>query len=106
SVAMMDALEAAAGTYTGLAVERSLHPFNSDHVSFIECGVPGVLAIEGADSSNNRVHSARDTPDHVDLHPALETFRINGGFIAEGIGVAWWYVSGCVGLAPAGGLCR
>ena len=87
SVAMMDALEAAAGTYTGLAVERSLHPFNSDHVSFIERGVPGVLAIEGADSSNNRVHSARDTLDHVDVQLAVEILRMNVGFVAGAIEV-------------------
>jgi hypothetical protein len=88
SVTMMDALEAAAGTYTGLAVERSLHPFNSDHVSFIDQGIPSVLAIEGADSSNNRVHSARDTLDHVDVQLAVEILRMNVGFIAEAIGVA------------------
>lgn len=55
SVAMMDALEAAAGTYTGIAVERSVHPFNSDHVSFIERGIPGVLAIAGADRARRTV---------------------------------------------------
>jgi Zn-dependent M28 family amino/carboxypeptidase len=88
SVAMMDALEAAAETYTGLAVERSLHPFNSDNVSFIEKGIPGVLTIEGADSSNERVHSARDTLAHVDVQLAVEILRMNVGFVAEAIGVA------------------
>lgn len=87
SVAMMDALEAAAGTYTELAVERSLHPFNSDHVSFIEQGIPGVLAIEGADSSNDRIHSARDTLAHVDVQLAVEILRMNVGFVAGAIGV-------------------
>src|SRR5262245_2360937 len=82
-VAMMDALEAA-GTYTGLVVERSPHPFNSDHVSFIEQGIPGVLAIAGADSSNDRIHSVRDPLTHVDVELAVEIFRMNVGFVAWG----------------------
>lgn len=88
SVAMMDALEAAAKTYTGLVVERSLHPFNSDHVSFIDKGIPGVLTIEGADSSNDRVHSARDTLAHVDVQLSVEMLRMNVGFVAEAISAA------------------
>ena len=56
-------LAAAAATYTGLAVQTSLNPFNSDHVSFLEKGVPAVLTIEGTDDANDAIHSARDTLD-------------------------------------------
>ena len=85
SVAMMDALEAAATTYTGLAVERSLHYSNSDHVPFIDKGIPGILTIESADSSNDRIHSARDTLPHVDVQLAVEILRMNVGFVAGAI---------------------
>ena len=36
SQAVIDGLADAAATYTGLNVETSLHPFNSDHVPFID----------------------------------------------------------------------
>ena len=58
SQSVMDGLRAAAETYTQLNVESSLNPFASDHVPFINAGVPAVLTIEGADSTNDTVHSA------------------------------------------------
>jgi Zn-dependent M28 family amino/carboxypeptidase len=85
---MMDGLEASAGTYTNLAVERSLYASNSDHVPFIDRSVPAVLTIEGADSTNDRVHSARDTVTHVDGALAVEILRMNVGFVANVAGVS------------------
>lgn len=86
STSMLDGLEAAAATYTGLAVERSLHASNSDHVPFIDAGLPAVLTIEGADQTNDRVHSARDTLAHVDLELAAEILRMNVAYLADAAG--------------------
>ena len=36
-------------SYTSLTVESSLHPFDSDHVPFIQANIPAVLTIEGKD---------------------------------------------------------
>ena len=47
SQAVIDGLAAAAATYTDLAVQTSLDPFGSDHVPFIDAGIPAVLTIEG-----------------------------------------------------------
>ena len=58
---MLDGLAAAASRYTSLAVETSVNAANSDHVSFLDKGIPAVLTIEGADSTNDEIHSARDT---------------------------------------------
>jgi Zn-dependent M28 family amino/carboxypeptidase len=85
---VMDALAAAAATYTTLAIERSLHPFNSDHVPFLDHGMPAVLTIEGADSTNDRVHSGRDTLAHVDATLAVEILRMNVAFVAEAAGTS------------------
>ena len=80
---VIDGLAEAAHTYTALAVETSLTPFNSDHVHFINHGIPAVLTIEGADSSNNNIHSPDDTVDTIDANLATEILRMNAAFIAE-----------------------
>lgn len=48
---MIDAPVDAAHTYTGLTVQTSLNSHNSDHVPFIDDGIPAVLTIEGAECS-------------------------------------------------------
>jgi Zn-dependent M28 family amino/carboxypeptidase len=88
SQGVIDGLAEAAATYTGLAVQTSLNPFNSDHVPFIDAGLPAVLTIEGADGANGNIHSARDTLDRVDMALALEILRMNTAFVAGLIGRA------------------
>jgi hypothetical protein len=82
SRAVIDGLSAAAATYTRLAVQTSLNPFNSDHVPFIRKGVPAVLTIEGTDDANHEIHSARDTLDRINFDLALDFLRMNTAFVA------------------------
>lgn len=77
SRALIDDLGAAAATYTNLVVQTSLSPFASDHVPFIDEGMPAVLTIEGADRGNGNVHTAQDTLAHIDYGLALEITRMN-----------------------------
>jgi hypothetical protein len=86
SQSVIDGLAAAAATYTGLAVQTSLHPFNSDHVPFIDKGVPAVLTIEGTDDANHNIHSPRDTLDRINFDLALEILRMNLAFVAQALG--------------------
>jgi hypothetical protein len=90
---VIDGLAAAAATYTSLGVETSLHPFASDHVPFINAGLPAVLTIEGADSANSNIHSIHDTIEHINYDLALEVLRMNVAFVANEIGQA---LPGCV----------
>jgi hypothetical protein len=83
SQSLIDGLASAAATYTGLAVETSLHAANSDHVSFLDKSVPAVLTIEGADSTNEDLHSARDTLDRINFDLALEILRMNTAYAAQ-----------------------
>jgi hypothetical protein len=85
SQAMLDGLAAAAAIYTTLAVETSVNAANSDHVSFLDKGIPAVLTIEGADSTNDEIHTARDTLDRINFDLALEILRMNTAFVAEAI---------------------
>ncbi|WP_347265657.1 M28 family metallopeptidase [Paracoccus sp. (in: a-proteobacteria)] len=86
SQAMIDDLAAAAAAFTGLAVQTSLNPFASDHVPFIEAGIPAVLTIEGGDSANDAIHSGNDTPDRLDPGFATQILRMNAGFLALAAG--------------------
>jgi Zn-dependent M28 family amino/carboxypeptidase len=88
---VIDGLREAAATYTHLTVATSLNPFASDHVPFINKGIPAVLTIEGADNTNNRIHSGNDTIDHVKSDLALEILRMNVAFVAsEAANVMSW----------------
>ncbi len=80
---VIDALARAAATYTGLAVSTSASPANSDHVPFIDVGIPAVLTIEGADGTNARIHTEQDTLVTVDRELAMEILRMNVAFVAE-----------------------
>ncbi len=77
STGVVDALASAAAAVTDLRVETSLSPFASDHVPFIEAGLPAVLTIEGGDSANGNIHSDRDRLEHIDYAFALQILRMN-----------------------------
>jgi hypothetical protein len=82
---LIDELAKAAETYTALDVQTSLHPFNSDHVSFIEEGFSAVLTIEGTDGANDNVHTVNDTLDNIDYDLALEILRMNVATTAKAL---------------------
>ena len=86
SQALIESCADAAAVYTSLAVETSLRPFNSDHVSFLDAGIPAVLTIEGVDQANPRVHTADDTIGHVDGELAVEILRMNVATVAKVLG--------------------
>jgi hypothetical protein len=83
---VMDGLVEAAMTYTGLTVQTSLNPFASDHVPFINAGVPAVLTIEGVDGANSNIHTASDTLAHINYDLALEILRMNIAYVASALG--------------------
>jgi hypothetical protein len=82
SGSLIEDLASAAATYTGLAVETSLHPFASDHVPFLDGGIPAVLTIEGADGANGNIHSERDVLPTVTTALAMEILRMNAAALA------------------------
>jgi hypothetical protein len=88
SQTLIDDLAAAAETYTGLAVQTSLHFANSDHVPFIRAGIPAVLLIEGNDAANIHVHTARDTVERLNVDLMAEIVRMHLAFLVEAAGVA------------------
>ncbi|RBQ20499.1 Zn-dependent exopeptidase M28 [Spongiactinospora rosea] len=83
SQGLIDSLATAAADYTGLTVQTSLNPFNSDHVPFIDASIPAVLTIEGSDGANTHIHTAGDTLDHVNTDLALDILRMNLATLAR-----------------------
>lgn len=77
SASLINDLATAAATVTTLVVETSLNPFASDHVPFLDAGIPAVLTIEGADSANHDIHSDRDVLATVDPALAMQILRMN-----------------------------
>lgn len=88
SQSLIDQLADAAATYTNLTVQTSLSPFGSDHIPFIDAGIPAVLTIEGADSANNNDHTENDTIDHINLDLAYQILQMNVAFIAQELGIS------------------
>lgn len=84
---VIDALAEAAHDHTSLRVLTSLSPFASDHVPFIDAGLPAVLTIEGADDQNVDGHTPRDTLVGLELSLAVEILRMNAGATAAALGV-------------------
>ncbi|MDQ0767942.1 hypothetical protein QF031_000691 [Pseudarthrobacter defluvii] len=83
---VIDALAQAAHEMTDLEVFTSLQPFASDHVSFIDAGLPAVLTIEGEDQLNTDEHTPRDTPAGLDLSVAVSILRMNALAVATALG--------------------
>jgi Zn-dependent M28 family amino/carboxypeptidase len=83
---VLDGLARAAATYTALQVWTSLNPFNSDHVPFLDAGIPAVLTIEADDETNPRPHTAADTVDTIDADLALAILRMNLAYLLDALG--------------------
>jgi Peptidase family M28 len=83
---LVEGLAAAAATYTGLTVQESFNPFGSDHLPFLDAGLPAVLTIEGTDDANPHEHTAGDTLEHINYELMLEILRMNVAFVATMMG--------------------
>jgi hypothetical protein len=82
---VLNGLERAGLTYTSLKIQISRMPAASDHVAFIQAGIPAVLTIEGADHTNTAIHSEHDTLDRIDYDLMLEIVRMNTAFVASAL---------------------
>ena len=85
SQSVIDGLAEAASTYTTLTVQTSQDPANSDHVPFIDAGIPAVLTIEGTDRANENVHTISDNLDHINFALMGEILKMNVAFTAKAL---------------------
>ena len=81
--AMVDGLATAAATYTDLETQVSLNPFASDHVPFIDRGMPAVLTIEGSDDAYAFEHTAGDVVANLDFDLHRQIVRMDTAWLAQ-----------------------
>jgi hypothetical protein len=81
--ALQDDLAAAAKEFTELKIYRTFHYWGSDHVPFIDAGVPGILTIENENEDYPHYHTAKDTIENVDKLQGSELLRMNAAALAR-----------------------
>jgi hypothetical protein len=101
---LVDLLADAAAQYTALRIEISLFAFGSDHVPYLEEGVPALLTIENDWYQYPYYHTQNDLPHQLTVAMGEEILRMNVAAVAElaGAGVAHVFSDGF----ESGGLSR
>lgn len=77
NMAMLNVVSQAATTYTQLQVHQSFHAWGSDHVPFLQKGIPSLLTIEYEYDDNPNDHTPRDTIDDVNMDLVTEIAKTN-----------------------------
>ncbi|WP_157935772.1 M28 family metallopeptidase [Tsuneonella flava] len=83
SQTVIDDLADMAKTYTELETQVSLSPYASDHVPFIDKGIPAVLTIEGADGAYPHEHTARDISSNLDFELHRQITMMDAAWLIE-----------------------
>jgi hypothetical protein len=87
--ALFPILSAAAQQYTNLRIVTTLNPFGSDHVPYIEEGIPSLLVIENDWNSYPQYHKTSDTPDQITLAMGEQTLRMQAAAVAQLAGASF-----------------
>lgn len=80
---MIDAYAAAAAQYTTLRILTTLNPFGSDHVPYLNRGMPALLTIENDWNSYPNYHRTTDTANNITIDMGLQTLRMNVAALAK-----------------------
>ncbi|MCL4837109.1 MAG: M28 family peptidase [Thermoanaerobaculia bacterium] len=102
--ALLGRFQAAATAFTGLRVVTDTSPGGSDHVPFVNRGMPGVLTIENDYGSYPHYHRTTDLPGALTPVMAENILRMNVAVLVELAGVPLFadgFESGGKGQWPA-----
>jgi len=80
---LIDLLADAAAEYTTLRIETSLWAWGSDHVPYLEQGIPALLAIENDWSDYPYYHTTDDLPYHLSVTMGEEVLKMSVAALAE-----------------------
>ncbi|MEZ5443391.1 MAG: M28 family peptidase [Lysobacterales bacterium] len=84
---LLDVYADAAARYTTLRIVTSLNAFGSDHVPFLNAGMPALLTIENDWDSYPDYHRSTDVAANVDLQMGFQTLRMNVAALAGLMGL-------------------
>ena len=79
---MIDAYAAAAAQYTTLRILTTLNPFGSDHVPYLNRGMPALLTIENDWDDYPNYHRTTDTANNITIDMGVQTLRMNVAALA------------------------
>lgn len=85
---LMDDLVTAAGTYTSLVMVTSLSPCCSDHMPYLDSGMPAVLSIENDWNQYGGYHQSTDVVTNLSTDMGAEILRMNAAVLAQRTGAA------------------
>ena len=80
---LIDAFSDAATSYTTLRIETTLFAWGSDHVPYLDRGIPALLTIENDWAEYPDYHSTGDLPQNITLAMGRETLKMNIAALAE-----------------------
>lgn len=83
NVPLMNLYAAAAAEYTDLRIVTSTFPFGSDHVPYLNRGLPALLVIENDWDSYPHYHRTTDLPANISRPMGGETLRMNVAAMAD-----------------------
>lgn len=79
---ILDPFIDAAGAYTGLRIVTDLFAWGSDHVPYLDAGIPALLTIENDWSQYPDYHRTTDLPANLTIAMAEEILKMNIGALA------------------------
>lgn len=85
---LLDAFSAAAADFTPLAVATSLSAWGSDHVPYLDAGLPALLAIENDWDEYAHYHTTHDLPGELSSAMGGAILRMGAGGIGRLAGLA------------------
>ena len=77
---------AAADLYTNLRIEILLFAWGSDHVPYLDSGIPALLTIENDFQEYPYYHTTNDLPQHITIEMGEEIIKMNVAAMAEMVG--------------------
>jgi Zn-dependent M28 family amino/carboxypeptidase len=82
----------AATQYTSLRIEFLWGAWGSDHVPYLETGIPALLTIENDFWSYPFYHTTNDLPEHITIEMGEEILKMNVAAMAEMVGAETIFV--------------
>ena len=80
---LIDAFSAAAAAFTTLRIETTLYAWGSDHVPYLDRGIPALLTIENDWAEYPDYHSTGDLPSNITLAMGREILKMNVAALGE-----------------------
>ena len=84
---VLDLYVDAAEAFTDLRTVTSLNAFGSDHVPFLNRGLPALLTIQNDWASYPAYHTTSDLPANLDLQMGGQTLQMNAAVLAHRAGL-------------------